>query len=156
MPDLFSHTLSGYLCMRPRWRESFLPSVFLLGCIFPDLVRGPLFIIIKLTPLELRDYFSLQILHSPIPLLTQSWLVAFLFEAGLRKKVFINLLGGIALHLVLDAGQRAYYFSYFWLFPISFENPVPGIWWADESIWITAVLIPITIFVFCLRRGQRK
>tara|TARA_B100000315_G_C14245840_1_gene437382 strand:- start:93 stop:590 length:498 start_codon:yes stop_codon:yes gene_type:complete len=143
MPDLIVHSVAGYLLIPLRWRSKVLLSAFLLGCIFPDLVRGPLLILSNLSvmldiqPFRVSDLPSIQILHSPIPLLIQAWLFSFMFKKGLRLKIFLNFFSGIALHLLLDAGQRAYHLSYFWLFPFSFDNPVRGIWWSDDSLWLT-------------------
>jgi len=82
-------------------------------------------------------FIALQVLHSPIPLFFQAWLVCLFFERDIRLRVFVSLLLGILLHLILDAGQRAYHTSYLWLFPFSFDNPIAGIWWSDDGSWLT-------------------
>lgn len=147
MPDLLVHTIAGYIVMPKKRRSWFLPSIFLLGCIFPDLVRGPVLVFhtmlnaYGISSIAQQDLVSFYILHSPIPLLFQAWLVSFLFEKNLRKKVFINFISGITLHLLLDACQRAYHISYLWLFPFSFDNPIHGLWWADDGIWLTLMAL---------------
>ena len=157
MPDLVVHTIAGYIVMSKKRRSWFLPSVFLLGCIFPDLVRGPVLVFQNMLsaygirPPSQQDLVSLHILHSPIPLLFQAWLVSFLFEKKLRKKLFLNFSGGITLHLLLDACQRAYHISYLWLFPFSFDNPIHGLWWADDGIWITPIALFLGIIVLLVR-----
>jgi|TARA_B100001971_G_scaffold147145_1_gene136202 membrane-bound metal-dependent hydrolase YbcI (DUF457 family) len=145
MPDLLVHSVVGYLVLLRERRKFLAPSIFLLGCIFPDLIRGPLLIGANLQEsLNIRlvtpeDIVTFQIFHSPIPLLVQAWLFCFLFERDIRFKVFFSFSLGVALHLFLDAGQRAYHISYLWMFPFSIENPIPGIWWSDESSWITII-----------------
>ena len=157
MPDLIVHAVSGYLLSSKNWRNRCLPSIFLLGCIFPDLIRGPILIISNLSAVldmnfaSQKDVISLQILHSPFPLLVQVWLVSYLFEEKLRGKVFFNFLSGVVLHLLLDAGQRSYHISYLWLFPFSFSNPINGLWWADDSTWLTLSALFLGGFVFLLR-----
>ncbi len=161
MPDLFVHTVSGYLLFRPKWQGRFLLPVFLLGCIYPDLVRGPMLIVLNIIDIlgmhlvHSNDLMSLRILHSPIPLFVQVWLLSFLFEEDIRKKAFVSLLGGVILHLLLDAGQRAYHISYLWLFPFSFDNPIPGLWWADENHWLTLLVIIVggCVYICRSRRG---
>ena len=107
MPDLFCHALSGYVLLRPKWKKLFIPSVFLLGCIFPDLVRGPVLIFSNFFQIDKQYTFPLLILHSPLPLLFQAWLISQFFEYSIRLKIFKNLLAGIItdgdLRRVLDA-----------------------------------------------------
>ncbi|MCP4952555.1 MAG: hypothetical protein GY922_12005, partial [Proteobacteria bacterium] len=132
-----------------------IPSIVLLGCIFPDLIRGPLLLAgnlhsslgVKFIPSEVA--FVLKIFHSPIPLALQAWLFCFLFEREIRWRVLVSLSLGILLHLLLDAGQRAYHISYLWLFPFSFENPIKGIWWSDEGLWITAISALVAVTLLC-------
>ena len=150
MPDLLTHTISGYLVMRPAWRRFFLPSIFLVGCIYPDLIRGPSLVLTSLAEFDMP--WSIRILHSPAPLLIQTWLVSLLFEAEIRKKVFCNLLAGISLHLLLDGCQKAYELSYLWLFPFSFNNPISGIWWADDDLWLTLTMVVLGLGIFFYRR----
>ena len=149
MPDLFVHTVSGYLVMRPKWRKFFLPSVFLLGCVYPDLIRGPYLLLSNM--FQMNDIFAIRVLHSPVPLLVQTWLLSLLFESEIRKKVFYNLLTGTALHLLLDGCQKTYGL-HFWLFPFSFDNPISGIWWADDDLWLTLGVVLIGLGVFLHRR----
>jgi len=152
MPDLFSHALGGYILLRPRWQAFLIPSIFMLGCIFPDMVRGPLLMITNLIKTAPEYSYPFLILHSPLPLLVQAWLVSWLFEKTIRRRVFLNLLAGIILHLVLDAGQKAYHISYLWYFPFSFENPINGLWWADDGFFVTAVFIMVAGSLFLIRR----
>ena len=145
MPDLLVHATVGYLFVFRNHTRYVIASVFLLGCIFPDLIRGPLLVVgnvqrsmgIRIIPPDLA--IALQIFHSPVSLLIQAWLFCLFFERNLRWRVFVSLVLGISLHLLLDAGQRAYHLSYFWLFPFSFGNPVTGLWWSDEGLWLTVI-----------------
>lgn len=150
MPDLFVHSISGYILARPKWKKRMLPSIFVLGCIFPDLIRGPLLMIGNAIALPYELTFPFLILHSPVPLVIQSWLFSRFFEEKIRFRVFLNLTAGILVHLILDAGQKAYHISYLWLFPFSFKNPVPGLWWADDGLWITgcAMILGGVVSVF--------
>ena len=143
MPDLLVHGVLGYLIVVLKPTRYLLASIFLLGCIFPDLIRGPVLVIANLQhsmgveTISSDLIIALQVLHSPIPLFFQAWLVCLFFERDIRSRVFVSLLLGILLHLILDAGQRAYQISYLWLFPFSFDNPISGIWWSDDGIWLT-------------------
>jgi len=143
VPDLLVHGVLGYLIVVLKPTRYLLASIFLLGCIFPDLIRGPVLVIANLpysmgVKIISPDLFiALQVLHSPIPLFFQAWLVCLFFERDIRSGVFVSLLLGILLHLILDAGQRAYHTSYLWFFPFSFDNPIAGIWWSDDGIWLT-------------------
>ena len=143
MPDLLVHGVLGYLIVVLKPTRYLLASIFLLGCIFPDLIRGPALVIANLpnsmgvTIISPDLFIAVQVLHSPIPLFFQAWLVCLFFERDILLRVFVSLLLGILLHLILDAGQRAYHTSYLWLFPFSFDNPIAGIWWSDEGNWLT-------------------
>lgn len=155
MPDLFSHALSGYILLSPRWKGRMIPSVFMLGCILPDMIRGPFLMITNLIKIDPEFIYPLLILHSPLPLLTQAWLISWLFDNTLRWKVFLNLLAGITLHLVLDAGQKTYHISYLWFFPFSFENPINGLWWADDGLFITALFVTLAGIIFLIRERRK-
>ena len=155
MPDLLVHATVGCLVVFRDKYKYLIPSIVLLGCIFPDLIRGPLLLAgnlenslgIKLISSEVA--FILKLFHSPVPLALQVWLFCFLFERELRLKVFVSFFLGVLLHLFLDAGQRAYHISYLWLFPFSFENPIQGLWWADESVWITIISALVATMLLC-------
>ena len=155
MPDLLVHTIAGYLLFFRRNPRYLILSIFLLGCIFPDLIRGPLLLVANLqNSLEIRlisneAIIALQIFHSPIPLALQVWLFCFLFDRELRWRVFVSFFLGILLHLLLDAGQRAYHISYLWLFPFSFENPIEGLWFSDEGLWITIASALVAATLLC-------
>ena len=158
MPDLLVHATVGYLIVFRKRSKNFIPSIFLLGCIFPDMSRGPVLVVanlqnsmdFKIIPPDL--IISLQVLHSPVPLFFQAWFVCLFFERDIRSRVFVSLLLGILLHLILDAGQRAYQISYLWFFPFSFDNPIAGIWWSDEGIWLTVAAGVIAGLLFMQRR----
>ena len=145
MPDLLVHAAAGYLVVFREKYKYLIPSIVLLGCIFPDLIRGPLLLGANLQNslgvrlISSEAIITLKIFHSPIPLVLQAWLFCFLFERELRLRVFVSFFLGVMLHLLLDAGQRAYHISYLWLFPFSFENPIRGLWWSDEGTWITII-----------------
>ena len=155
MPDLLVHATVGYLVVFRDKYKYLIPSIVLLGCIFPDLIRGPLLLAgnlesslgIKLISSEVA--FILKLFHSPIPLALQVWLFCFLFDRELRWRVFVSFFLGILLHLLLDAGQRAYHISYLWLFPFSFENPIEGLWFSDEGLWITIVSALVAAMLLC-------
>ncbi len=96
MPDLLVHATVGCLVVFRDKYKYLIPSIVLLGCIFPDLIRGPLLLAgnlesslgIKLISSEVA--FILKLFHSPIPLALQVWLFCFLFERELRLKVFVS------------------------------------------------------------------
>ena len=74
MPDLLVHGVLGYLIIVLKPTRYVIASIFLLGCIFPDLIRGPLLVLanlqhsmgVKIISPDL--IISLQVLHSPVPL----------------------------------------------------------------------------------------
>ena len=91
--------------MENKAKVFFLTSL-MLGCLFPDLIRGPLLMITNALPFK-PDFaytYPLLILHSPVPLFLQAWLFSQFFEKDLRKPVFLNFLSGILVHLILDSG----------------------------------------------------
>lgn len=152
MPDLFTHTLCGYILLRPKWKRFFIPSIFLLGCILPDLVRGPVLIYSNFFHPDPQYTFPFLVLHAPVPLVFQAWLVSQFFEKRLRLSVFKNLMTGILVHLLLDAGQKAYHISYLWFYPFSFANPVNGLWWADNGHIVTLIVIISSSCVYWVRK----
>ena len=158
MPDLLVHATVGYLIVFRNRSKNFIPSIFLLGCIFPDMSRGPVLVVANLqNSMDFKIISSdliiaLQVLHSPIPLFFQAWLFCLFFKCDIRLRVFVSLLLGVFLHLILDAGQRAYQISYLWFFPFSFDNPIAGIWWSDEGIWLTVVAGVIAGLLLMRRR----
>ena len=98
----------------------------------------------------------MMILHSPVLVFFQALLLSQLFAKGTKCKIFGNLLLGAATHLILDAGQRAFHYSYVWLFPFSLQNPIKGIWWYDEGGLVQVGMIFIGVVVWFIRRRKIK
>ena len=125
MPDLITHVAISHLVKRPwdRIRPSensgALRLLFYFGTILPDLTSRALNIAF---PSTVKWTLAL---HTPVGSLLTCILIALLFESSIRKSVFFNLIGGAALHYLLDTFQYAVTPVFFWGFPFT---------WADSSL----------------------
>jgi len=127
MPDLITHVAISHLVRRP-W-ERIHPSkktgafrvLFYFGTILPDITSRALNIAF---PSTVKWTLAL---HTPAGSLLCCIIIAFLFESSIRKSVFLNLIGGTALHYLLDTFQYVTTPVFFWGFPFT---------WADCSLHI--------------------
>lgn len=154
MPDFVTHVVSAHLAAR-RWFPSPLAVVFIFGTFLPDLLTRGFYLIFPI-------YWWVLPLHTPVGLAVLCWTLAQLFTPGERRGVFLALLGGVTLHLLLDATQRNVSFTYFWVFPFSWWTTTGGIWWAEDSLKLLPFLVLLTLvlelglYLRRLRARKRK
>jgi hypothetical protein len=159
MPDLVTHVALSHLLRRPfnftRNETNPVPFIilFYFGTILPDILTRPFYILFPVT----KDWTVP--FHTPFGMILTCVLLAFLFEASIRRKVFINLLGGAFFHFFLDALQKHVNEGIFWFFPFSWKSGGFQFLWADKimnliPVWIILIIIlEATIFI---RRKQIK
>jgi hypothetical protein len=160
MPDLITHLTVSHLMRRPfDFRQIGKSSwafrtIFYLGAVLPDIFTRPMYILLPVT----QDWIFF--IHTPFGALVLCGLITFLFEASLRKRIFLNLISGSAIHFLLDASQIQLYGSYYWFFPFSWKTIQTGFTDADNIIpwipvWILLVIIT-EILISLLRRSKKK
>jgi hypothetical protein len=111
-----------------------MPAVFVFGTVMPDLfsrvpaiVMGYIHVhVVSLPPLLTYGW---QPLHQPFGMLLLAYVVTMCFAERLRRDVFWNLAGGMALHLGVDLLQDHHGAGYQLGFPFwsgSFEFALMG------------------------------
>ena len=145
MPDLGTHIALGYWARRfPLGRsisDRVLIPVFMFGSLLPDLVSK-----ISEIVFSFDYYWFFNSFHTPFSLLFQCIAISLLFEAGIRKAIFLNLAGGTASHLFLDSLQwHITGGNYFWLFPFSDWTGEIGI--LDVADWPYMLAASLTLVV---------
>jgi hypothetical protein len=132
MPDLLTHVIVAQAC-RGRVRGNILTAWFLVGTVLPDVLTRPFNI-----AFPSLSSFSMP-LHTPMGLFFVCALISHLFTAASRWLVFYNLLGGAALHLLLDVFQTHIAGSYYLLFPFSWCSFEFGLFWPEDSLYLLPV-----------------
>jgi hypothetical protein len=146
MPDLITHVALGHLVIRPldwktpRTDSSIMRHVFFLGCILPDIVTRPWYIVFPST--HGWTFF----LHTPIGAFLLCAFLAQFFEKSISKNVFTHLLAGSGFHFFIDAFQKQVVGNSAWLFPISYRHIGFGIAWTDQimdllPLWLALVVV---------------
>ena len=171
MPDLMTHLAASYLVKRTLAPERHMLP-FLLGAALPDIVSYlPLGVTVTAPPLLARfaswnpDAIPLWAKHFPeffypfhgvIPFALLSCLLAFLFPAAGRGRVFLNILLGGLLHLLMDLLQVSHNQSGYLLFPLSWRSFSLG-WIETESSLYAAPFLCAAAAAFLLhdRRNRR-
>lgn len=146
MPDLITHVAVSHLVKRPWDKACSLEHaaafriLFYFGTILPDITSRALNIAF---PSTLKWTLAL---HTPAGSLLCCIALALLFEPEIRKRAFLNLTGGAALHYFLDTLQYATTPVFFWGFPFT---------WADSSLHILdagdiVLFSPVWVFLVVL------
>lgn len=140
MADLVTHLAAGLLFKGLTRGPG--TAAFLVGCALPDLAaRVPSMALSALRhrglPVPEPVIYAFYVLHMPLALVALTWLVAAPFRAADRRLVWLNLLGGAALHLGLDVLQRHYGAGYMLLYPFSRWDWEAG-WLGSESTALVA------------------
>lgn len=153
MPDLLTHVAISHLVRRPfdfsRKENNPVPFriLFYFGTILPDILTRPFYILFPIT----KDWTTP--FHTPFGMLLTCALITFLFETSIRRKVFMNLLGGALFHFFLDTFQKHLTYNVFWLFPFSWKNDGFQFLGADEfldliPLWIgLVILLELILFI---------
>ncbi len=156
MADLVTHAASAVLVKAGTgWR---LPAVFVLGTLAPDLFcRVPSIVlgvihnyVMELPPVATHIW---QPLHQPVGMTLLAYLLCLLFQERVRMAVFFNLLGGMALHLVLDMLQDHHGAGYQLLFPFSTHAVEWGLIGSESTVYWA---IPLAVLAGLVIRKRLK
>jgi hypothetical protein len=149
MPDLLTHFMvaQGW---RKGWQGSALTSWFLVGTVLPDILTRPFSI-----SFPSLGWWVMP-LHTPLGLLLVCAFISRFCSVGQQGQVFYNLIGGAALHLVLDAFQKHIGSGYYWLFPFSWSSFNVGLFWPETSLYLLPLWLVIGVLFIArwLRRGK--
>ncbi|MFT4979933.1 MAG: hypothetical protein ACI8S6_005845 [Myxococcota bacterium] len=155
MADLVTHAAVGVL-VKAITRGPHA-AAFIAGNLLPDVLsRLPAMLcsgidqhIVRLPPLLLYGWNPL---HMPAGMVLAAWLLSMLFDSSVRRGVFWNLLGGMAVHLGLDLLQSHLGVGYALLFPLSHQTHELG-WIGSEDTVLIA--LPLALFAAVLWRRRR-
>jgi len=129
--DLVSHAAVGVLAKAgTKWR---MVPVFVAGTMAPDVFsRGPAhalgWVHTEIVPLPPVLTYGWDPLHQPLGMVLLAYGLCLLTPAVTRSGVFLNLLGGMLLHLAVDMLQHHYGVGYLLGYPFTT--------WAFELGWI--------------------
>lgn len=152
MPDLLTHIAVAYGCQRCAMKSP-LTSWFLVGTVLPDVLTRPFSILFPSLA-----WFVMP-LHTPVGLLLVCALVSHLIPQKNRRSVFYNLLGGAALHLLLDLFQKHIGGGYYMFFPFSWWSFEFGFIWPETSLYLLPLWIGAAFllgFRAAFRMGEPK
>ncbi len=147
--DLLSHGAVAVLAKAgTRWN---MAPVFVAGTVAPDVFsRVPALTlgwvhtqVMALPPLLT---FGWDVMHQPFGMLVLAYLLAQFFGSTIRRTVFLNLVGGMALHIVFDMLQYHFGAGYLLLFPFSdwaFEFGWIG---SEDTVWVAPVLVAAAVW----------
>lgn len=134
MPDLLSHVLVAYVVVQVlAWRVDRLSKphavVAMAGALLPDLVKVTMFVPPSEVASLLGVAFSWLPLHRLGGIVAVAGILAGFVESRARGTVFVLLLGGAAIHLLLDLFlARPGPWTYDLLYPLTrWRAPVLGL-----------------------------
>lgn len=159
MADLVTHLCTGVI-VKTISGKPHVP-IFLFGTVAPDLVsRVPSMALTLLgqwgLPVPPEWVHSFEPLHLPIGILLLAALVSLLFDAAQRWSVFVNFLGGMMLHLMVDLLQDHHGVGYVLGFPL-IDAPFEFGWMSSEaSIRWLPVLMTISLGLVIWRRRKQS
>jgi len=153
MPDLLTHVLVPYVVLTvASWRlaveDRWIP-VAMGGAAVPDLVKVELLLDDALLERILGIPFSFAPISSVGGLLAIAAGIAVAFEAGERRRAYAWLVFGGLTALGLD-GLRAFADGRagFWLFPVWWRPPTPGLYvTADVRVLAVALILAGVVFL---------
>ena len=102
---------------------------------------------VHLTPLPVQAMTLWQPLHQPLGMLLLAYFLCHFFEAQGRVSVFLNLLGGMALHLGLDLLQDHHGVGYQLAFPFSEGVWELGLIGSEATVPIAIPLALVSLFL---------
>ena len=156
MADLITHTAVAVIIKASAgWR---MPAVFVAGTLLPDIasrvpVIGLGYIHVHLIELPRWVMFAWEPMHQPIGMILFAYCVCLLFSASQRFLVFLNLLGGMALHMFLDVLQSHHGAGYMLAYPIHTSTFEFG-WIGSEAT--VPFAIPLCLIAGLVARRQVK
>ncbi len=131
--------------------------LFVAGSLLPDLMARvpPLALELLARPLggvpPWLSYVWVP-MHLPAGMLVLAFSLSLLFPAEARRRVFANLLGGMALHLGVDLLQDHLGVGYQLLFPWWGQPFELGVYGSEASVWVAPFLAAAALTVWWRRR----
>ena len=156
MADLVTHAAIGVLLKVATSRKH--AAAFVAGTMLPDLLsRVPSMIFsaarVFVDVPELLIY-GWDPLHMPAGMVVSAYAISMLFVAEQRAGVFVNLLGGMLLHIGVDLLQSHLGVGYPLLFPFSSRAFEFGIIGSEATV---PLAIPLAVLAaWAWRRGQSE
>ena len=135
-----------------------MASVFVAGTLLPDVASRVPSIGLGLVHVHIMRVpewmlFAWEPLHQPFGMVLLAYLLSMLFSAQIRPAVFLNLLGGMALHMMLDLLQSHHGAGYMLMFPFSTASFELG--WIGSEATVPAAL-PLVVFAIWLVRKRSQ
>jgi len=158
MPDLITHVAAAHLLRRPFELKSHdsatvpMRVLFYLGTILPDILTRPWYI---LFPATMEWTYPL---HTPAGMILVCSLLALFMAPSIRMKAYLHLLGGGALHFLLDACQKHLSNNEFWFYPFSWRGFGFQLFWSGEVIpfipYMILAVVLMEVFMAWYKRHQ--
>jgi hypothetical protein len=131
--------------------------VFVAGTLAPDVCsRAPAIALgwvhREVVPLPPVLTYGWDPLHQPVGMVIFAYLLALLFEASQRRVVFMNLIGGMALHLALDLLQDHHGVGYLLAYPFSIWVFELGWMGSEDSVYAAPVLALLAAWAWRVRK----
>lgn len=140
MADLVTHVAFGYFAGKSTF-STHLRTIFYVGCILPDILTRPFYIIFP------SLYWLVEPFHTPVVLILICALFALFFTPNLRKKIFYALVAGVGCHLLVDLFQTNIVDGYLWFYPFSWETLHIGFYKPEQSLYLMPILLIIIISI---------
>jgi hypothetical protein len=156
--DLITHAAVAVIVKAGTgWR---MPAVFVAGTVLPDVAsRVPAislgYIHVHLAPIPEWLLFAWEPMHQPLGMTLLAYLVSLFFRVSVRPLVFLNLLGGMALHLALDVLQSHHGAGYMLGFPFGTQAFELG-WIGSEATVPLAVPLCAVAWWLARNHGRRN
>ena len=159
MADLVTHLCSGIIAKAATGRPHV--AVFLVGTVAPDLfsrVPSMLLIQAKLRGFSIPDAMihSFEPLHLPAGMVLLSLCLSMFFRSSERLAVWLNLMGGMLLHLVVDMLQDHHGIGYVIGFPFFEGSLEVGVVSSEASVRWVPVLLLVSFGVTLWRRKKTR
>ena len=157
MADLITHSaLAVIVKASTGWR---MPAVFVAGTLLPDIASrvpaiGLGYIHVHLAEIPRWILFAWEPMHQPLGMVVCAYLASLFFSASHRFTVFLNLLGGMVLHMFLDVLQSHHGAGYMLAFPFHKSTFEFG-WIGSEATAPFAVPLSLIAGWLVLRRSKR-
>ena len=120
MADLLTHGAAAVLFKAAsRWE---MAPIFVVGTFLPDVASRVPSIGLGLIHVHLMRIpewllFAWEPMHQPFGMLLVAYLLSMWFPVAVRLSIFTNIVGGMALHLLLDVFQSHHGAGYMLMFP---------------------------------------
>lgn len=155
MADLVTHASVAVLAKAgTRWR---MVPIFVGGTLAPDLLsRAPALALgwvhTEIIRLPAVLTYGWDPLHQPLGMLLAAYGIALWFAEDVRRTVFLNLLGGMYLHLGLDLLQSHHGVGYLLGFPFSHWAFEFGWMGSEDSVLVAPIVALLAIWAARVRK----